>query len=119
MKVAYPASHVPENLAHSLLAIKIARHSPCSHCADCTGLHPPPGVKVVPDEHSDSVLGNLEQYGSDDEDEEISSYFQQCACGHGVSDHGADESILGTAEFARRGRVAARLDELLQVGYKL
>jgi len=78
-------------------------------------MHPPPNVKVVADEFSDSTLGDLEQYGSDDEDEEVSSYFQVCGCGHDAKTHNADESILGTDEFKRRGRVAIRLDELLQV----
>ena len=115
MKVAYPASHICDKLSSSLLALKIARHSPCTLCVQCPGLHPPPRVAVVLDEHSDSSLGTLEQYGSDDDEEEVSSYLDTCACGHGVKAHNADEIVLGKSEFARRGRVAIRLDEVLQV----
>ena len=115
MKVAYPASHLCDKLSPSLLALKIARHSPCTLCDHCPGLHPPPRVAVVLDEHSDSSLGTLEQYGSDDDEEEVSSYLNICACGHGVKAHNADEIALGKLEFARRGRVAIRLDEVLQV----
>jgi hypothetical protein len=42
-------------------------------------------------------------------------YLDVCYCGHGVRSHGADESVLGKQEYARRGRVAVRLDEILQV----
>lgn len=115
MKVAYPHSYSFERLDPALLPIKIARHSPCAQCSTCLGLHPPPRVDVVLDGHSDSSLGDLGQYGSDDDDEEISSYLELCACGHGVKSHNADEDVLGPSEFARRGRVAVRLDELLQV----
>lgn len=115
MKVAYPHSHLIERLDTPLLALKIARHSPCSKCTDCPGIHPPPGVDVVPDGHSDSSLGDLGQYGSDDDDEVASSYLEVCACGHTVEDHNADEKLLEKTEFDRRARVAVRLDELLQV----
>ncbi|KIM45219.1 hypothetical protein M413DRAFT_8508 [Hebeloma cylindrosporum] len=114
MKVAYPHSHDADKLESPLLSLKIARHSPCSICRNCQGLHPPPKVDVVLDGHSDSILGDLGQYGSDDDDEEVSSYFETCACGHDVKAHNADEFELGRSEFARRGRVACRLDELLQ-----
>jgi hypothetical protein len=115
MKVAYPHSHDPDKLESPLLSLKIARHSPCSICLNCLGLHPPLKVDVVLDGHSDSSLGDLGQYGSDDDDEELSSYFETCACGHDVKAHNANEIELGRSEFARRGRVACRLDELLQV----
>ncbi|PPQ89713.1 hypothetical protein CVT25_014114 [Psilocybe cyanescens] len=98
----------------SLLALKIARHSPCSRCPTCPGLHPPSGIDVVVDGQSDSSLGDLGQYGSDDEDDPPSSYLSSCACGHGVNEHNADEKELGRVEFSRRARVAIRLDELLQ-----
>jgi len=117
MKVAYPHSHDPDKLESPLLSLKIARHSPCSICLNCLGLHPPPKVDVVLDAHNDSSLGDLGQYGSDDDDEEVSSYFETCACGHDVKAHNADEIELGRSEFARRGRVACRLDELLQVSW--
>ncbi|KAF9529213.1 hypothetical protein CPB83DRAFT_927116 [Crepidotus variabilis] len=114
MKVAYPVSHVFDELDSSSLSLKIARHSPCSICRDCTGLHPPPKVDVVGDGHSDSGLPDLGQYGSDDDDEEVSGYLDACACGHGVKEHNANEVTLGKSEFTRRGRVAIRLDEFLQ-----
>jgi len=114
MKVAYPASHSFENLDSPLLSLKIARHSPCSKCSNCLGLHPPFKVDVVLDEN-DSSLGDLGQYGSDDDEEDVSSYLEVCGCGHGVKQHNADEALLGRSEFARRGRVAIRLDELLKV----
>ncbi|KAH9485109.1 Histone acetyltransferase gcn5 [Psilocybe cubensis] len=114
MKVGYPSCHSFEKLDTSLLALKIARHSPCSRCIKCPGLHPPPGIDVVVDGQSDSSLGDLGQYGSDDEDEPPSSYLSSCACGHGVKEHNADEKELGRVEFNRKARVAIRLDELLQ-----
>jgi len=43
------------------------------------------------------------------------SYLETCDCGHDVTSHGADQSILEPEEFKRRGRVALRLDELLMV----
>lgn len=114
MKYAYPASNQRESLSDALLSLKIARHSPCSLCSSCAGLHPPKGVDIVLDAHTESSLGNLEQYGSDD-DEIPSEYLFLCACGHSVKQHHASEHDLGSAEFIRRGRVAIRLDELLEV----
>jgi hypothetical protein len=107
MKVKYPVSSGQvQNLPDELLALKIARHSPCSACNTCSGLHPPLGVEVVQDETDD-----LE---SDDE-EPAHSYLDSCACGHSVPDHNALKSDIGQEEFARRSRVAFRLDEVLQV----
>lgn len=115
MKAAYPAANQQNRLNDSQLALKIARHSPCSTCNTCAGLHPVPSVDVVLDElPTESSLGDLGQYGSDDEDTAV-PYLQACACGHDVYQHGADESDIGPSEFARRSRVAIRLDELLQV----
>lgn len=115
MKVSYPASNPQVKLDDSQLALKIARHSPCSVCDNCPGLHPPQDVEVVLDEvYNESSLGDLGQYGSDDEDTHA-HYLATCACSHGASQHNAEESDIGRAEFARRSRVAIRLDELLQV----
>lgn len=115
MKLAYPASHRLNTLNHSLLSLKIARHSPCLACNNCTGLHPRFGLDIVLDEiNNEPTLGGLDQYGSDDDDD-TPLYLDSCACGHSVRDHGADESTIGRDEFARRSRVAVRLDELLQV----
>ncbi|KAF9469944.1 hypothetical protein BDZ94DRAFT_1137357, partial [Collybia nuda] len=114
MKAAYPAANQQNRLNDSQLALKIARHSPCSTCNTCTGLCPAPNVDVVLDEiQTESSLGDLGQYGSDDEDTAI-PYLQICSCGHDALQHGADESDIGPSEFARRSRVAIRLDELLQ-----
>lgn len=115
MKLSYPAAHESAKLTDSLLAIKIARHSPCSTCDSCGGLYPPFGVELVLDDPTNkSSLGDLGQYGSDEEDG-ASAYLDSCRCGHPIKDHGADQSELGRQEFARRGRVAIRIDELLQV----
>ncbi|KAF9654000.1 Bromodomain-containing protein [Thelephora ganbajun] len=42
------------------------------------------------------------------------AYLSECQCGHDVPSHGADVSVLGRPEYQRRGRVAVRIDELLQ-----
>jgi hypothetical protein len=105
MKALYPASHEVANLSHSQLALKIARHSPCSACNTCTGLHPSQDVEVV--------LVNSPGFG--EYDGATVSYLEKCSCGHGVTCHGANETEVGHDEFARRGRVAIRLDEFLQV----
>ncbi|KAG6833549.1 hypothetical protein H0H87_005200 [Tephrocybe sp. NHM501043] len=117
MKAAYPASDQLSQLNGAQRALKIARHSPCAHCdGSCSALHPPPAVEVVLDHQvtNESSLGDLGQYGSDAEDDDSDlPYLQTCACGHEVRDHNADESELEPAEFARRTRVAIRLDEML------
>ncbi|KIL65927.1 hypothetical protein M378DRAFT_10508 [Amanita muscaria Koide BX008] len=121
MKYAYPALHLQHGVNRQL-AIRIARHSSCRLC-DCLGLRPPAHVEVVldtatsfnPQSHS---LGLLGQYGSDD-DESALEYLNICECGHGVAPHSADEPAIGRSEYLRRGRVATRLDELLQDAGKL
>jgi histone acetyltransferase len=118
MKVSYPASNLQSKLSDSQLALKIARHSPCSIC-DCGGLNPPHDVQVVLDDvTNESSLDVLGQYGSDDEETQHLPYLETCACSHGVLQHNAEESDIGRAEFLRRSRVAIRLDELLQVSPK-
>ncbi|KAI3618622.1 histone gcn5 superfamily [Moniliophthora roreri] len=114
MKYSYPTSADFDKLTHAQLCLKIARHTPCSICVDCNGLHPASGVEVVPDDTSndDPVLGDLGQYGSDDD--EMNPYLDSCACGHSYSEHGADKHEIGAEEFRRRSQVAVRLDENLQ-----
>ncbi|KAF9232735.1 hypothetical protein BU15DRAFT_54683 [Melanogaster broomeanus] len=118
MKLSYPStSDTP--LTDTALALKIARHSPCSACDTCPALRPPPGSEVVlgDDDGHRSSLGELNQYGSDEEDEP--AYLDSCVCGHDVGDHGANEAEIGKDEFSRRGRLAVRLDEILQATDKL
>jgi len=114
MKLSYP-SPTNEPFSDSVLALKIARHTPCSTCDTCQGLQPPPGVELVlgSDTCHRSSLGDLNQYGSDEDDEP--TYLETCVCGHDVVEHGADEVALGREEFSRRARLATRLDEMLQV----
>ncbi|KAF7376287.1 Histone GCN5 superfamily [Mycena sanguinolenta] len=114
MKYTYPASHEQDALSDQLLALKIARHSPCTSCDSCPGLRPDPAWEIVLDDVSaEPSLVELDQYGSDDEDGQM-GYLKACACGHDMYDHGANQPLLGRDEFLRRGRVAIRLDELLQ-----
>ncbi|KAJ7647196.1 hypothetical protein FB45DRAFT_892698 [Roridomyces roridus] len=114
MKFQYPAAHEPDALNDQLLALKIARHHACLVCDTCTGLHPAASWDIVLDDVSaEPSLVELDQYGSDD-DEGQTPYLKQCACGHDLYDHGANQPQLGRDEFLRRGRVAIRLDELLQ-----
>ncbi len=115
MKFLYPASNSASGLTPPQLALKIARHSPCASCSSCYGLHPPLGTEVVPDDQQAVQSTLVDQYGSDDEDDMQLPYLEYCGCGHFSSAHGANELELGSEEFARRGRVAIRLDELLQV----
>ncbi|KAJ7188073.1 hypothetical protein C8R46DRAFT_1053576 [Mycena filopes] len=119
MKHLYPASHEQDALSDQLLALKIARHSACTSCDACSGLHPDPSWELVLDDLSaEPSLVELDQYGSDDEDGQP-NYLKSCACGHDMYDHGANQPQLGRDEFLRRGRVAIRLDELLQDVNKL
>jgi hypothetical protein len=106
MKALYPTSHNIPALSDAALALKIARHSPCSICTSeiCPGLRPPPIVQLVPD--------------SDDDYDGSESYLSSCACGHDVTDHGADLSVISRNEFERRGRIAVRIDQLLQVSLR-
>ena len=101
MRVLYPAEDDVLSLSEEQLSLKIARHSHCSLCP-CSGLHPPVGVEVSPD---DSLLSDQMEL----------PYLSECQCGHDVPSHGADVSIIGRPEHQRRGRAAVRIDELLQV----
>lgn len=115
MKLLYPVADQVSNLNNQKLTIKIARHSACTSCTSCSGLHPPASTTVVLDIPK-SGMGTLDEYGSDDDEElESGDYMEICACGHEAVEHGADISEIGTDEFKRRGRVAFRLDEILQV----
>ncbi|KAL5523700.1 hypothetical protein ACEPAG_7873 [Sanghuangporus baumii] len=115
MSALYPAGFDINNLSKNAIALKIARHSRCSDCNSCPGLHPPPDVTLVLDSSEsgeESSLGNANHIGFG-EDEKDSRYLDICACGHGTKSHGADELRLGKSEYVRRAKVAIRLDELL------
>ncbi|KAG1771762.1 hypothetical protein EDD22DRAFT_768935, partial [Suillus occidentalis] len=112
MKLSYPCLS-EANHNDLTLSLRIARHSPCAACDSCPGLRPPASVEVVLDDdvHQKSLLGDLTQYGSDEEDGP--AYLETCICGHDVADHGVQLAALGREEFSRRARLATRLDELL------
>ncbi|KAG1723593.1 uncharacterized protein EDB91DRAFT_1063347 [Suillus paluster] len=118
MKLSYP-SLSEANQNDLALTLKIARHSCCTTCDSCPGLRPPAGVEVVLDDdaHQKSLLGDLTQYGSDEEDS--TAYLETCICGHDVADHGGQVSSLGREEFSRRARLATHLDELFQEADRL
>lgn len=98
----YPKSHDFQSLSPEALALKIARHSRCTLCGDCTGLVPEKGLTVIFDTTWDSKESGLV------------GYITTCRCGHSVGDHAVPEDT-SPEEYARRGRVAIRLDELLDV----
>lgn len=115
MNALYPAGFDIKSLPKAAVALKITRHSRCSYCENCPGLRPSSNVSVSLDsDFPDDSLGDLAQYGSDDEDRQ-SRYLSLCACGHDTREHGADKARLGDAEYARRARVSIRMDELLSV----
>lgn len=127
-KVLYPASN--DLLNHpDAASIKISRNCHCVVCENCSGLRPGPNVKLVRDDDSSeretALINDLVGYGSDDEDGASGSgdgelsYISACRCGHGVKEHGADESVLGEEEFARRSALAVRIDEHLEVGFSV
>ncbi|KAF8514236.1 hypothetical protein BU17DRAFT_52800 [Hysterangium stoloniferum] len=104
--VLYPHSHDIPTLSRDALALKIARHSRCPKCEDCTGLRPKSGLLVALD--SDFENGISPQ----------PNYISHCRCGHSVAEHASSEEV-SSEEFERRGRVAVRLDELLEDEQKL
>ena len=95
--VYYPPTDQARDLRSDELNLKIARHSLCGEC-DCTGLNPPQEVLVTLTE-----------------DDEL---LNSCGCGHTVEEHGNSASI-SEKERERRGKVAIRLDEMLEVGQHL
>jgi hypothetical protein len=109
VKVAYPVSNDRDQLSSSLLALKIARHSPCTLCS-CTGLHPSPGITVVSDD-----TDVYDEADDDDDDSSPQSYLESCECGHDVRAHNANEKQLDRGEWIRRSNVGIRIDEILQV----
>ena len=115
MRALYPASTTFNTLSDDLIALKIARHTPCSLCIDCFGLHPPSDIQILRDDHPpENSLTDLAQYGSDEEDNGI-TYLRHCRCGHGLQQHGANEVELGKDEYTRRANLALRMDQHLEV----
>ena len=115
MKVLYPASNTFDALSDDLIALKIARHTPCSLCIRCPGLHPSSNIQLVRDGHPpENSLTDLVQYGSDEEDNGV-TYLSRCGCGHSPQQHGADEAELGKEEYTRRANLALRIDQHLEV----
>ncbi|TCD62923.1 histone acetyltransferase [Steccherinum ochraceum] len=117
-KVLYPSSHDIPNLSEAALQAKIARHSPCSSCppeASCHGLRPQTDFEPVLDSeyHQENLFADFTD-DVFDIDETQPEYLAICSCGHSAAQHGADKDTIGSDEFARRGRVAVRLDELLE-----
>jgi len=115
MKVLYPASNTLDALSDDLIALKIARHTPCSLCIRCPGLHPSSNIQLVRDGHPpENSLTDLVQYGSDEEDNGV-TYLSRCGCGHSPQQHGADEVELNKEEYTRRANLALRIDQHLEV----
>lgn len=112
MSFLYPAGYDIEKLSSLALALKIARHSRCTVCDNCPGLHPIPGTPLTLDLPGDDILFNDVAHFESDEEKD-SRYLQTCACGHGIKEHG--DGRIDKGEYARRGRVAVRMDELLMV----
>ena len=120
LKILYPASHDIPNLPDVAIQLKIARHSTCTVCppdAPCHGLRPPPTVEVILDSDYQQEKNIFADLTEDvfDFDETPLEYLSVCACGHGQALHGAEKDVIGADEFVRRGRVAVRIDELLEV----
>jgi hypothetical protein len=115
MRVLYPASNTLNALSDDLVALKIARHTPCSLCLDCSGLHPASDVELVREgQPPENSLTDLDQYGSDEEENGV-TYLSQCACGHRPQQHGADEEELDKEEYMRRANLALRIEQHLEV----
>ena len=115
MRILYPASNTPHALSDHLIALKIARHTPCSLCLQCSGLHPADDLEIVRDDHPpENSLTDLDQYGSDEEENGV-TYLSQCACGHDPQQHGADSEELDKEEYMRRANLALRIEQHLEV----
>lgn len=115
MRVLYPTSNTLDALSDDLIALKIARHTPCSQCTHCPGLHPGSNIQLARDDHPpENSLTDLVQYGSDEEDDGV-TYLSRCGCGHGPQQHGADEAELDKEEYTRRASLALRIDQHLEV----
>ncbi|KZV81891.1 hypothetical protein EXIGLDRAFT_685452 [Exidia glandulosa HHB12029] len=106
----YAASHDLALLEPAAVAAKVARHSVCDVCGDCTGLRPADGVQVIIDDSHEGFALRLDQAPIEHPD----YYLATCACGHGVREHGNGDDVA-SQELTRRAKVAIRIDELLQV----
>ncbi|KAH9176728.1 hypothetical protein EDB89DRAFT_1845728 [Lactarius sanguifluus] len=112
MRVLYPASNTLDALSDDLIALKIARHIPCSQCTRCSGLHPGSDIQLVRDSHpSENSLTDLKIT--------TVTYLSRCGCSHSPQQHGADEAELDKEEYTRRANLALRIDQHLEVLGKL
>ncbi len=131
----YPAA-VPDIsvLSNRIQSFKLARWLKCrTEGCDCSGLRPPPNVKVVLE---DEVGEGNEDEEEDDEMDDgedvkgkksvVEKLWEICgSCGHGWAsaseEHGGHllPEEVDTAERDRRRRVIGRVEELLQDKGKL
>ena len=97
---------------------KVARFLKCTETdCDCTGMEPPQNADVVLGSRDDQAPS----VAADDDERTQEGWWKYCgACSHGWEDSGQGGHIwppnLAEAEKTRRGKVAGRIEELLQVG---
>src|SRR5712672_1052823 len=114
MRALFPYTTLFRSLSDDLIALKIARHTPCDLCDDCPGLHPGSHVHIIRDgQPPENSLTDLDQYGSDEEDNGI-AYLRLCGCGHSTKQHGANAAELGE-EYTRRANQALHIDQHFEV----
>ena len=94
---------------HHLDTQSLTTDSHCTAC-DCEGLHPGQDVTLV----LDDTLAAASVLAEPAIDDHPNHYLALCACGHALGEHGLSDE-LPEQEILRRGKVAIRLDELLQV----
>src|ERR1700744_801282 len=100
----YPSSAAEDvdSITYAAQCAKIARHSQCSSCDQCKGMHPPEGWVAITDDSEDAAAVLSRAQGEDGGDwmsEE--GYLKMCACGHELMDHGVASEMDGE-DFQRR-----------------